>query len=215
MSENRSDRIRGKRVGVQCEHSLRNLFGRLLWNLAWRLLYKPSPRRAHCWRRALLRLFGAQVAKGVWLSPSARFWAPWNLTLEFNTAIDDHVFIYNIARVTLREHSVVSVYSFLCSPTHDHSLVSRPLVTGCIEVGRLAWLCADVFVGPGVRVGEGAVVGARSSVYRDVPPWQVVGGNPARFIKHRVLWTEDGARLDPGDAGAEEAGEPGERNHAT
>lgn len=54
-----------------------------------------------------------------------------------------------------------------------------------IRVGAGAWVCADVFVGPGVTIGEGAVVGARAAVFKDVEPWTVVGGNPSQFIRMR------------------------------
>jgi len=60
-----------------------------------------------------------------------------------------------------------------------------PVVTAPIMIQDHAWVAADAFIGPGVTIGEGAVVGARSSVYRNVEPWTVVGGNPARVIKKR------------------------------
>jgi len=58
-----------------------------------------------------------------------------------------------------------------------------PVITAPIRIERRAWVAADTFVGPGVTIGEGAVVGARASVFRDVDPWTVVGGNPARILK--------------------------------
>ena len=61
------------------------------------------------------------------------------------------------------------------------------LVTAPITVGAQAWVAADAFVGMGVTIGEGAVVGARAVVTRNVEPWTVVGGNPAKFIKKREL----------------------------
>jgi putative colanic acid biosynthesis acetyltransferase WcaF len=94
---------------------------------------------------------------------------------------------YNAAPVRLGEYSVVSQYAFLCTATHDISSLRLPLVTGPIELGKHAWVCADAFIGPGVAIGEGAVVGARSSAYKDVEPWTVVAGNPARFLKVRVV----------------------------
>ena len=62
-----------------------------------------------------------------------------------------------------------------------------PLLKPPIGIGDQAWICADAFVGPGVVVGEGAVVGARAVVTKNVEPWTVVAGNPARFIKKRQL----------------------------
>jgi putative colanic acid biosynthesis acetyltransferase WcaF len=55
-----------------------------------------------------------------------------------------------------------------------------PLVIAPIVIESEAWVAADVFVGPGVKIGEGAVIGARSTVMNDVEPWSVVVGSPAR-----------------------------------
>ncbi len=84
----------------------------------------------------------------------------------------------------------MSQYSYLCAATHDYTQLSMPLVPKPIRVGSRAWIAADVFVGPGVTVGDGAVVGARSSVFRDVPSWTVVGGSPAKRLKRRVVGEE-------------------------
>jgi putative colanic acid biosynthesis acetyltransferase WcaF len=99
---------------------------------------------------------------------------------------------YSVDKVRLGADAVVSQYSHLCAATHDYESPSMPLVTAPVVVGPGAWVAARSFVGPGVTIGEGAVVGAASSVFRDVPPWTVVGGNPAKFIKPRVL--RQGAR---------------------
>lgn len=61
------------------------------------------------------------------------------------------------------------------------------MIKSPIVIADQVWVCADAFIGPGVTIGEGAVVGARACVFKDVEPWSVVGGNPARFIKKRIL----------------------------
>jgi putative colanic acid biosynthesis acetyltransferase WcaF len=81
----------------------------------------------------------------------------------------------------------VSQYAFLCTATHDYEDPDFRLITKPIEIGDYAWIGARAFVGPGVSVGEGAVVGATASVYRNVPEWTVVGGNPAKVIKQRIM----------------------------
>ena len=81
----------------------------------------------------------------------------------------------------------MSQYTWLCAASHDHRRASLPLVKAPITIGASAWIAADVFVGPGVVVGEGAVVAARACVVKDVEPWTVVGGNPARFLKKREI----------------------------
>lgn len=165
--------------------SLGNRVARGAWGIVWLFLYRPSPRLLHGWRRMLLRLFGARVGKGAHPYPTCRIWAPWNLIMEAGSCLSDHVDCYCVDRITLGENCVVSQYAFLCSASHDADDPEFPLITAPIDIGQRAWVAADAFIGPGVTIGAGAVVGARSSVFRDVAGWTVVGGNPARFIRNR------------------------------
>jgi putative colanic acid biosynthesis acetyltransferase WcaF len=171
-------------------HSFRNKAGRVLWGFAWALLYRPTPKIFHGWRRFLLRLFGARIGRGVHVYQSARIWAPWNLEMGDHSCLSHDVDCYCVAPIRIGPHATVSQYSYLCAASHDFEDPLMPLVTAPITIGNGAWVAADVFVGPGVKVGEGAVVGARSSVFSDVEPWTVVAGNPARFLKKRQLSSE-------------------------
>jgi putative colanic acid biosynthesis acetyltransferase WcaF len=135
----------------------------------------------------LLRLFGARIGKGVHAYPSSRIWAPWNLQMADHSCLGDYVDCYCVDQISLGEHAVVSQYSYLCTGSHDYTHSNMPLTTAPIVIGARAWVAADVFVGPGVVVGEGAVIGARATVIRDIDPWVVAVGNPARKIKDRVL----------------------------
>jgi putative colanic acid biosynthesis acetyltransferase WcaF len=174
---------------VRSVHSLANKATRLIWGIAWLLLFRPSPRTFHVWRRSLLRLFGAKIGRRVRIYPSAHVWAPWNLEMGHFSCLGPQVDCYCVAPIRIEAHAVVSQYSYLCSASHDHELANLPLISRPIVIGEGAWIAADVFIGMGVTVGAGAVVGARASVFKDVEPWIVVGGNPARFIKTRVLKT--------------------------
>lgn len=168
-------------------HSYRNQAGRVLWTMVWCVLFRPSPRPFHAWRCWLLRLFGATIERGAHPYPSARVWAPWNLTMREGSCLGDHVDCYSVDRVTLEPYATVSQYSFLCTAGHDYTIREMPVVTAPVRIGPRAWVAADAFVGPGVTIGEGAVVGARASVFRSVDPWTVVGGNPARILKKYSL----------------------------
>ena len=95
--------------------------------------------------------------------------------------------IYNLGSVRIGAKVTVSQRAHLCAGTHDASDPTMPLLKPPIEVSDQAWICADAFVGPDVQVGEGAVVGARAVAVDDVPAWTIVGGNPARPIRERVL----------------------------
>ena len=167
--------------------SLANKLARTVWQVVWLLLYRPTPRLFHPWRCLLLRLFGAKLGRAVHPYPSARIWAPWNLEMGDHACLSEGVDCYCVAPIRIGAHTTVSQYSFLCTASHDYTRADMPLVTAPITIGELVWITADVFVGPGVTIGDGAVVTARSSVFTDIPPWVVARGNPAVPVKARVL----------------------------
>ena len=167
--------------------SLANKLARSVWQVVWLLLYRPTPRLFHPWRCLLLRLFGAKLGRAVHPYPSARIWAPWNLEMGDHACLSEGVDCYCVAPIRIGAQTTVSQYSFLCTASHDYTRADMPLVTAPITIGERAWITADVFVGPGVTIGDGAVVTARSSVFTDIPPWVVARGNPAVPVKARVL----------------------------
>lgn len=161
---------------------------RLSWNICYAVLFRPFGLPIFKkWRSFLLRCWGAKIGKGSVVHASAQIWAPWNLEAGILTCIGPHANIYNPGKIILGNKVVISQYSYLCTATHDYESEANTLCWKTIEVGNYAWVAADAFVGPGVIVGEGAVLGARAVVFKDVEPWTVVGGNPAKFIKKRVV----------------------------
>lgn len=165
--------------------SVHNKIARILWHLVWLLLYRPTPRSFHPWRSFLLRFFGARLGSAVHIYPSSRVWAPWNLEMGDHACLSENVDCYCVDRISIGAYSTISQYSFLCSASHDYTQASMPLVTAPIRIGEHVWITADVFVGPGVSIGDGAVVTARSSVFSDIPSWMVARGNPAAPLKKR------------------------------
>jgi putative colanic acid biosynthesis acetyltransferase WcaF len=101
--------------------------------------------------------------------------------------VADDVDVYNVGGITIGENAIISQYTYLCGATHDHTRRDFPLIPLPIVIGQSAWIAADVFIAPGVTIGDGAVVGARSSVFADLPPWVVAVGSPAKPIKPRNL----------------------------
>lgn len=158
---------------------------RLLWGVVEASLFRCSPVPMHAWRCFLLRLFGADVGKGAHPYPTARIWAPWNLSLGSNSCLGPRVICYSVAPITIESCAIVSQGAHLCAATHDHRNVAFPLVIGEIRIGEEAWVAADAFVSPGIHIGRRAVVGARAVVTKDVVDGVVVAGNPARQIGSR------------------------------
>lgn len=184
---NASTQIDASRDACPSPHSFSNKVGRVLWSIGWLILFRPSPRLLYRWRVLLLRCFGADADWSCRIDPSVRIWAPWNLSIGRDTSIGHDADIYNVARITLGDNATVSQYGYVCSASHDVSDPSMALTSAPIVIGSSAWVCAKAFVGPGVTVGEGAVVGACSVVVKDVASWTIVAGNPAREIRRREL----------------------------
>jgi len=159
---------------------------RILWG-GCRPLFRFSPRVFFGWRCMLLRMFGAKVGSNVHVYNSAVIYMPWNLEIGDWSSIGEQAFVYNLGRVTIGSRTTISQRAHLCAGTHDFTDPALPLLKPPILIGDQAWVCADAFVGPGVSVGEGAVIGARAVVVKDVDAWHVVAGNPAKFIKMRIL----------------------------
>lgn len=168
--------------------SKKNQAYRLLWGIVWGLFARPLPKSMGSgWKRFLLRLFGAKISNTAIVYSSAKVFNPANLVMGDYSCIASNVECYNVAPVVIGSNSTVSQGAFLCTASHDITDPTNSLITAPIIIEDQAWIAADAFVGMGVNIGQGSVVGARAVVLKSIEPWCVVGGNPARFIKKRVL----------------------------
>lgn len=163
---------------------------RVMWTLG-ACIFRWTPRPAFGLRSALLRLFGARIGAHVHVHPDVRIQFPWNLAVGEYSAVGSGAILYNLGTISIGDRVTISQGAHLCAGTHDYRDPRMLLLKPPIAISDDAWVCADAFVGPGVTVGAGAVVGARAVVMRDVEPWTVVAGNPAAFVKQRVLMVRD------------------------
>ena len=158
---------------------------RAAWIVTWALLASWTPPQMRRWRALLLRAFGAQVDPSAQVYGSARVWYPPNLRLGAQATLGPGVTCYCMAPITLGAFVVVSQRAHLCTGTHDINGPAFQIQARPIHIGAHAWICAEAFVGPGVTIGEGAVLAARAAAFRDLDPWSVWGGNPAARLKDR------------------------------
>ena len=176
-------------LGQHCvtPYPRREVLLRWVWAFVQATLFRWSPRPMHGLRARLLRLFGADIAEPgqVVIFPTVKIMFPWRLVLAPRAMVGRDVTLYNLATITLRRGANVSQNCHLCAGTHDIMRWTMPLVTRPIVIGENAWLGADVFIGPGVTVGELCVVGARSVVVHDLPPRKICVGHPCRPVKDR------------------------------
>lgn len=174
---------------LRASFSLCNRIARALWGFIYSFFFRPSPRPVHRWRAFLLRLFGAQIGPNVHISPKAHIWAPWNLTCADAAAVGEEAIIYNPAPIHIGSHGIVSQQAYLCGATHDYEDPAFPLIAFPMNIGAYSWVCSRATVQPGVNVGEGAVLALGSVATKDLEPWTVYGGVPARKIKLRIVKT--------------------------
>jgi len=133
----------------------------------------------------LLRIFGAKLGPGCHFYPGSKVWAPWNLRCEDRVTVGDGAEIYNPSPIFFGSHAIVSQSAYVCGATHLYNDPKFPMVSFPMRIGAYAWICARAIVGPGVNVGEGAVLGLGSVATKDLEPFGGYAGSPARKVKER------------------------------
>lgn len=161
-------------------HYFKMVFWRVFNALVFPLL--PSGLRTFS-----LRIFGAKIGKDCLFRRSAKFYAPWNFRCDDAVCIGPRVNVYNKAPVEIGRNVVVSQDVWICTASHDITSPHMNLTTKPIMIHSNVWIAAKASVLPGVCIHEGVVVGACSVVTKAATQWTVVGGNPAKVIKKRIL----------------------------
>lgn len=167
--------------------SLQHRFYRAVWNVTWWLLASWTPPPLHRWRGWLLKQFGADVHTTARIYGTARIWYPPNLTLHAHSVIGPGSNIYCQDHISIGNKAIVSQGAHLCTGSHDIADPDFQLVTKPIVIGAGAWVAAEAFIGPGVSVGQGAIIGARCVLFKNAVPLGVYAGNPAKLIKIRKI----------------------------
>lgn len=156
-----------------------------LWWVIQSTVFGLSPQFMYGFRRFILRLFGAKIGTRALIRPSARFTFPWKVSIGDRAWIGDNAVLYSLGEIDIGEDSVISQKSYLCTGGHDYEKPGFDIYAKKIEIGKCVWIAADVFVAPGVKIGDGAVIGARSSVFSSIPQYMVCYGNPAKPVRKR------------------------------
>lgn len=160
------------------------------WNMCWLLLASWTPPQLYGWRRLLLNLWGAKIAKGARVYGSARIWYPANLEMGKGAVLGWQVHCYSMDKIVLEDFAEVAQFVHLVTGTHDTESETFQLYTKPIRICSHAWLASGCFVGPGVTVHEGAVLGARGVAFKDLDAWTIYAGNPAKPVRKRTNFTE-------------------------
>jgi putative colanic acid biosynthesis acetyltransferase WcaF len=159
--------------------TLRERWAAIMWGLFWHSVFRWSPSGLHGWRRFLLRLFRARIDPTVLISPSVRVLFPWNLTLGPYVNIQPRTILNCMGRISIGRGTLVSRYAHMCAGTHEYQRPDMRIERCPIEIGQNVWIATDAFVGPGVKIGDGCLLAARSSAFHDLPSGMVCIGEPA------------------------------------
>ena len=170
---------------------------RILWKIVHLSLWQICWGRIRLLRCFILRLFGARTPSTNFFARTVRITRPWDLSIGEDCAVGERTHLYNLGGLSIGNQTLISQDVYICGGTHDYTQPTYPLVRKKITIGNYVWIAAGAFIGPGVTIGDGAVIGARAVVMRDVEPWTVVAGNPARFIKKREIQTSSQTNSQP------------------
>lgn len=163
----------------------KNAFIVQLWWIVQGTLFRMSPQFLYGFRRFLLRLFGAKIGKKVIIRPTVRTTYPWKVSIGDYSWIGDDVVLYSLGEIEIGKNVVISQKSYLCTGSHDYLKEAFSIFVKKISIEDECWIATDVFVAPGVKIGKGTLVAARSSVYKNLPSNKVCLGNPAKVIRER------------------------------
>ena len=174
-------------TAIQRSKSLREVLTRALWYLVSVIPFNLPGRFFSPLRLFLLRAFGANIHSQALICSGVKIWFPHNLQIGQATTIGRKVEIYNYSPVIIGSNTVVSQYSYICTASHDYSSPYMTFYSSPIHISSNVWIAASTMLCPGVSIGDGCVVGARSLVTSNLPPWTICVGSPAKVLKQRSL----------------------------
>lgn len=157
-----------------------------LWYCVDTLLFKTSLKALSCWRIFLLRLFGAKIGKGCYVSPKCTVVCPWNVKIGNFSSIDDYAFIKPGVGVAIGDYVSISVFVHIIADGHDVRKRNFAYLSESVQIGNGVFIGADSYIGKGVSIGRMAVIGARSMVLKDIPENCIAFGTPCAVRSERL-----------------------------
>ena len=136
----------------------------------------------------LLKVFGADVGKGVLIKPCINIKFPWKLRIGDNSWIGEDVWIDNLSDVIIGENVTLSQGALLLTGSHDHTRVSFDFISNPIVIEDGAWIGARSVVFGGVTCRTHSILGLNSVAEKDLMPYIIYKGNPAVPVLDRIIF---------------------------
>jgi len=156
-----------------------------IWWIVESTLFAMSPQFLYGWRRFLLRVFGAHIGKGVFIRSTVKCTYPWKVSIGDYSWIGENCILYSLGNISIGNNVAVAHNVHFNTGFHDYTITSFDIGAKSILIEDECWLASDVYIAPGVTVGRGAIVGARSSVFNNLEAGNIYVGSPAKFLKKR------------------------------
>ncbi|WP_083644403.1 hypothetical protein [Christiangramia flava] len=157
------------------------------WRFTNRTLFRIIPNQIRSPRIILLQLFGAKVHSGAFINRKSNIEHPWNLEIGNLSSLGENSWAYCLDKISIGEKCTIGKDSYLITGSHDISHPNFYQTTKPIKIDSGTWVSTGCYILPGVHLKEFTVVAANSNVIKSTEKFDVIGGNPAKFIKKRVI----------------------------
>ena len=161
---------------------VRGMYSGLIWLFSTSIIPNIPSKRVKIWS---LKKMGAKIHKNVIFYSGFSVRNPKGLVIENGVSIGPKVLLDARCGITIKKCAVIAYDAIIWTLNHDYNDVHFCGEGAPVDIGEYAWICSRAIVLPGVRIGKGAVVASGAIVTKDVAPWTVVGGCPAKQIGER------------------------------
>lgn len=140
---------------------------------------------SHCFRNFCYSLAGIKLGKGAKIHMWANFFQPKNIEIGPGTIVGDHAFLDGRQKIKIGKETDIASQVLIYNSEHDLEKEDFGAREEPVEIEDYCFIGPRVIILPGVKIGKGAVVAAGAVVTKDVEPFIIVGGVPAKAIGER------------------------------
>ena len=163
------------------------LMKRCGWYLISILFFKTNLPYPYGLKRFLLRLFGANVGKRVFIKPNVNIKYPWFLEVGDNVWIGEGVWLDNLAEIKIKNNVCISQGAYILTGNHNYKKETFDLILKPVLIENGVWVGSKVVVCPGVTLNAHAVITAGGVISKDAEAYTIYKGNPAQAIRERKI----------------------------